>query len=55
VIALREGVLRQALQGAALLAAGVSRGGAAPVSTGIRFPFAVAIVAGVTFASIVRV
>jgi prepilin peptidase CpaA len=54
LIALRKGVLRQALQGAAMLAAGVARGGVAPVSTGIRFPFAVAIVAGVTFASIVR-
>jgi prepilin peptidase CpaA len=54
-IALREGVLRRALQGAVLLAAWGPRGRAMPVTTGIRFPFAVAIVAGVTFALIVRV
>ena len=55
-IALRRGVLRQALQGAAVIAAwGVSRTSPPPVTTGIRFPFALAVVAGVTFALIVRV
>ncbi len=58
VIALRHGVLRQALQGAAVLAAwgfNRARGTPPPVTTGIRFPFALAVVAGVTFALIVRV
>jgi prepilin peptidase CpaA len=58
VIALRRGVLRQALTGAATIAAwGVSRarGTPPPVTTGIRFPFALAVVAGVTFALIARV
>jgi hypothetical protein len=55
-IALRRGVLRQALQGAAVIAAwGVSRTSPPPATTGIRFPFALAVVAGVTFALIVRV
>ena len=57
VVAVRHGVLRQAVQGAAVLAAwGLSRGRTgAPVSTGVRFPFALAVAAGVTLALIVRV
>lgn len=55
VMALRAGALRQALQGAALMAAWGARGRGMAVTTGIRFPFAVAILAGVTFALIVRV
>lgn len=58
VMALRQGVLVRTLQGAAML--GVTgltragRGGAAPpMTTGIRFPFAVAVLAGATFALMV--
>jgi prepilin peptidase CpaA len=57
VVAVRRGVLRQAVQGAAVLAVwGFTRGRTgAPVSTGVRFPFALAVAAGVTLALIVRV
>jgi prepilin peptidase CpaA len=55
VIAVRQGVLWQALQGAAVLAVQSSRARSAPTTTGIRFPFAGAVLAGVLFALIVRV
>jgi prepilin peptidase CpaA len=54
-IALRQGVLLQALQGAAVLATQGARRASPPISTGIRFPFAIAVVAGALFALIVRV
>jgi len=51
-MALRRGMLRQALVGAAAIgAAALARSPAMPpVTTGIRFPFAVAVFAGSTFA-----
>jgi prepilin peptidase CpaA len=56
VLALRQGVLVQALQGAARLGfqgLGLSgRGTAPPGLTGVRFPFAVAVLAGSIFALI---
>lgn len=55
-IALRHGVLRQTLQGAAALAAWGTRARTAPpVTSGVRFPFAVAVLAGLMFALIVKV
>jgi prepilin peptidase CpaA len=58
VMAVRQGVLVRTLQGAAMLGMwGVARAGrgaaAPPVTTGIRFPFAVAVLAGSTFALMV--
>ena len=52
VMAVRRGVLRQAITGAALIgASAMARTGAAPgLTTGVRFPFALAVVAGSTFA-----
>jgi len=52
VIAVRRGMLRQALTGAALIgASALARTGVTPpVSTGLRFPFALAVFAGSTFA-----
>jgi prepilin peptidase CpaA len=52
IVALRRGVLRQALTGAALIGGSmVTRtGDAAPVTTGVRFPFALAVFAGSTIA-----
>jgi prepilin peptidase CpaA len=50
IVALRRGMLRQALTGAALIgAATLARtGGTPPVTTGVRFPFALAVLAGST-------
>jgi len=58
VLAVRQGVFVRTLQGAALLGMwGMARAGRgavpAPVTTGIRFPFAVAVLAGSTFALMV--
>jgi prepilin peptidase CpaA len=52
IVALRRGVLRQALTGAALIGASTlaRAGGAPPVTTGVRFPFALAVLAGSTIA-----
>ena len=52
IVAVRRGVLRQAITGAALIGASVmARTGAVPApTTGVRFPFALAVVAGSTFA-----
>ena len=51
IVALRRGLLRQALTGAAAIgAAAVARTPAPPVTTGVRFPFGLAVVAGSTFA-----
>ncbi len=52
VMAVRRGVLRQALTGAALIgASALARTGAGPaLTTGVRFPFALAVFAGSTFA-----
>jgi len=52
IMALRRGMLRQALVGAAAIgAAALARSPAMPpVTTGIRFPFALAVFAGSTFA-----
>ena len=51
IVALRRGVLRQAVTGAAMIgAAAMAHGPAPPPTTGIRFPFAVAVLAGSTFA-----
>ena len=52
IVALRRGMLRQALVGAAAIgAAALARSPAMPpATTGIRFPFAVAVLAGSTFA-----
>jgi len=52
IVAARRGVLRQALVGAATIGASVlARSPATPaVTTGIRFPFALAVFAGSTFA-----
>jgi len=58
VIALRHGLLGQALRGAAIIGAWsfsrVGRSMPPPVTTGIRFPFALAVLAGSTFALWVR-
>lgn len=52
IVALRRGMLRRALIGAATIgAAAMARNPAlAPVTTGVRFPFAVAVLAGSTIA-----
>ena len=53
IVALRHGRLLQSLRGAAVLGAWtVSRIGGTPppVTSGVRFPFALAVLAGVTFA-----
>lgn len=51
IVALRRGMLRQALVGAAAIGAAAMAGSPAPpVTTGVRFPFAVAVLAGSTFA-----
>jgi prepilin peptidase CpaA len=51
IVALRRGVLRQAVTGAALIgAAAMAHSTAPPPTTGIRFPFAVAVLVGSTFA-----
>jgi prepilin peptidase CpaA len=52
VLAVRHGVLRQALTGAVLIGASAlaRTGGTPPVTTGVRFPFAVAVVVGATTA-----
>ena len=52
VLAARRGVLRQALTGAVLIGASVlaRAGGTPPVTTGVRFPFAVAVLVGATTA-----
>jgi prepilin peptidase CpaA len=51
IVALRRGVLRQAVTGAALIgAAAMAHSPAPPPTTGIRFPFAVAVLVGTTFA-----
>ena len=52
IVALRRGMLRQAVAGAAAIgAAAVARSPVMPTgTTGIRFPFALAIMAGSTFA-----
>lgn len=55
ITAARQGVLGRSLWNTALIgawtAAGLHRGGARPVTTGIRFPFGVAILAGTIAAS----
>jgi prepilin peptidase CpaA len=50
IVALRRGMLRQALTGAMLIGAStIARTGGAPtVTTGVRFPFALAVMAGST-------
>jgi len=50
IVALRRGMLRQALTGAALIGASTlaRTGGTAPVTTGVRFPFALAVLVGST-------
>jgi prepilin peptidase CpaA len=57
-VAARRGVLWTALRGAALMGAsglaGTASAGPPPVSTGIRFPFALAVLAGCTLALWVR-
>jgi prepilin peptidase CpaA len=52
IVAMRRGVLRQALYGAATIGASVMarNPGLPQVTTGVRFPFAVAILAGSTIA-----
>lgn len=52
VVALRRGLLRQALTGAALIGASTlaRTGGVTPVTTGVRIPFALAVFAGSTIA-----
>ncbi|HKQ56739.1 MAG TPA: A24 family peptidase [Candidatus Eisenbacteria bacterium] len=51
IVAIRRGVLRQALAGAAAIgASALSRSVPPPVTTGVRIPFALAILAGSTFA-----
>ncbi|MEK7331149.1 MAG: hypothetical protein AAB113_10130, partial [Candidatus Eisenbacteria bacterium] len=52
VVALRRGLLRQALTGAARIGASTlaGTGGVPPVTTGVRFPFALAVLAGSTIA-----
>ena len=52
IVAVRRGMLRQALMGAAMIgAATLARSAVSPpVTTGVRFPFALAILAGSTFA-----
>ncbi len=52
IVALRRGMLRQALAGAAMIgAAALARSSVVPpVTTGVRFPFALAVLAGSTFA-----
>jgi prepilin peptidase CpaA len=51
IVAIRRGVLRQALVGAAAIgAATLGRSSPPPVTTGVRIPFALAILAGSTFA-----
>jgi prepilin peptidase CpaA len=52
IVAARRRVLRQALAGAAAIGAATLAGSslAPPVTTGIRFPFALAVFAGSTFA-----
>jgi prepilin peptidase CpaA len=52
VVAVRRGRLRQALTGAALIGASTlaRTGGVASVTTGLRFPFALAVFAGSTIA-----
>src|SRR6185503_2459810 len=55
IVAIRHGVLRQAVSHAAVMAqATMARVDAPPVSTGIRFPFALAVFAGATLALWVR-
>ncbi|MBI1796302.1 MAG: prepilin peptidase [Candidatus Eisenbacteria bacterium] len=55
VVALRRGVLRQALNHASVMAqAAMARVDMPPVSTGVRFPFALAVFAGSTLALWVR-
>jgi len=51
-VAMRRGVLRQALYGAATIGASVMarNPGLPQITTGVRFPFAVAILAGSTIA-----
>ena len=48
IVAVRRGLVRQALTGAALIGAStvVRPGGLPPVTTGVRFPFALAVFAG---------
>ena len=52
IVAVRRGMLRQALTGAAVIgAAMMSRSPVVPPATsGVRFPFALAVFAGATFA-----
>ena len=52
IVALRRGMLRQALAGAAMIGAAVLARSSVvpPVTTGVRFPFALAVLAGSTFA-----
>jgi len=52
IVALRRGMLRQALAGAAVIGAAVFARSSVvpPVTTGVRFPFALAVLAGSTFA-----
>ena len=52
IVAIRRGMLRQALVGAATIGAAVLARTSVtpPVTTGIRFPFALAVLAGSTFA-----
>lgn len=52
IVAMRRGLLRQALTGAALIGASTltRSGGVPPVTTGVRFPFALAVFAGSTIA-----
>ena len=49
IVALRRGLLREALTGAAVIAqATLARAGSPAVTTGVRFPFALAVLAGTT-------
>jgi prepilin peptidase CpaA len=56
IVAVRRGILRQALTSAALMAGSVLTPGGAgsPVTSGVRFPFALAVLAGSTFACWIR-
>jgi prepilin peptidase CpaA len=56
IVAMRRGVLRQAITGAGFIAqAALARTGSAPpLTTGVRFPFALAVFAGATIALWIR-